>query len=375
MNRYPASGHFEHDPIKPGSRDSLVRRIKTGLFFTLIICLSSCERSIEQYDYSILAFGTLIDISLYDIDRVQADKAFERLQKDFDQYQQNWSSWTDGDLARLNIQLKRQAATGNTITIPDHLVPLIKESMRLSRESGGLYNPAIGELINLWQFHKYREKDIHPPADSQIQALVKKNPQITDLSFAEDNLIHNHNPAVSLNFGAFAKGYAIALEIAQLQRLNIHDAVINAGGDLSVTGRHGDRRWNVGIRHPREDSILASIKVNPGESIFTSGDYERFYMYKNRRFHHILDPRTGYPTDDAQSVTVLHQDAGRADAAATALFVAGSKNWQQTAKNMGIHYVMLIDARGDIHLTPAMKKRIKFLNKSPASHIIVSEEL
>jgi len=151
--------------------------------------------------------------------------------------------------------------------------------------------------------------------------------------------------------------------------------VINAGGDLSVIGQHKDRAWNIGIRDPRANKILASVEVKNDESVFTSGDYERLYFYRGKRYHHILDPRTGYPTQDARSVTVIHADAGLADAAATALFVAGSKHWQKTAKKMGLKYVMLIDANGDIHITPAMQLRIKFLNKSAASRIFVSEDL
>ena len=344
-------------------------------FFLCTIFLSGCEKSAQQYDYSIFAFGTLIDISLYDIDKKQAETAFEILQKDFDRYHQHWSPWTNGDLAKLNTQLNKLAGTGETINLPEHLIPLIKNSILLSQESDNFYNPTIGDLINLWQFHKYQEKDVQPPESSAIQNLINKNPQMSDLSLIENNQLINANPAVSLNFGAFAKGYAIKREIQQLQKLNIHHAVINAGGDLSVIGQHGDRPWNIGIRHPREDNILASIEVRNNESIFTSGDYERFYTYQNQRFHHILDPRTGYPTRDAQSVTVLHRDAGRADAAATALFVAGTKDWRRVAKQMGITHVMLVDSKGHIHLTPAMKKRIKFLNKSPASHIIDSEEL
>ena len=185
----------------------------------------------------------------------------------------------------------------------------------------------------------------------------------------------SRNPAVSLNFGAFAKGYAIALQIEGLKKLGIDNAVINAGGDLSVIGKHGERPWNIGIRHPRLDQILASIEVKDGESVFTSGDYERSYRYQGRRYHHILDPDTGYPTKDAQSVTVLHNDAGLADAAATAIFVAGSEHWQTTAKNMGTRLVLLVDANGDIHLTAAMQARIKFLDKSPTSRIFLSEEL
>jgi thiamine biosynthesis lipoprotein len=341
-------------------------------FLVFAACLlGSCTKSASQYDYSILAFGTLIDITLYDVNQTQAENAFDILQHDFDRYHQDWSPWTNGDLAQLNEKLQQGIKT----RIPDHLVPLIRESMVLSQQSNNYYNPAIGKLINLWQFHKYQDDDIQPPDARQIQALVDSNPQISDLHIDEKNNVINANPAVSLNFGAFAKGYAIALSIKRLQALNIHNAIINAGGDLSVIGQHGDRPWNIGIRDPRHDSILASVEVTNGESVFTSGDYERFYNYQGKRYHHILDPRTGYPTQDAQSVTVIHQDAGRADAAATALSVAGSKSWQEIASKMGIHLVMLIDANGDIHMTPAMQKRVKFLNKSPTSHIILSEEL
>ncbi len=346
----------------------------TATLITSTAILGACEKPVQQYDYSIFAFGTLIDISLYDVSKDQADAAFALLQHDFDQYHQDWSPWTNGDLAQLNKKIE-QNLNNEAITVPPHLIPILKTSIELSEQSDNYYNPAIGKLINLWQFHKYQDKDIRPPETSLIQDLIEQNPRLTNLDIIEDNKLLSKNPAVSLNFGAFAKGYAIALEIEKLQKLNIKNAVINAGGDLSVIGQHGNRAWNIGIRHPRESNILASIEVKDNESVFTSGDYERFYYYQDKRFHHILNPHTGYPTQDAQSVTVIHQNAGHADAAATAIFVAGSKNWQKIAKNMGIHYAMLVDANGDIHLTSAMEKRIKFLNKSPTSRIIVSEEL
>lgn len=348
--------------------------VRYSLAFILILaiaCSAGCTSPARQYDYSILTFGTLLDITLYDVDKAQAENAFEILQQDFDQYHRNWSPWTDGDLAQLNEKLQQ----GIESQLPDHLIPLIRDSIELSRLSNDYYNPAIGKLINLWQFHKYQDDDIQPPDAGKIRALVNSNPRLSDLRINAQNTILSDNPDVLLNFGAFAKGYAIALSIRRLQELNIHNAVINAGGDLSVIGQHGDRPWNIGIRHPREDSILASVEVQDDESVFTSGDYERYYFYQGKRYHHILDPATGYPTQDSQSVTVIHHDAGRADAAATALFVAGSKHWREIARKMGIHLVMLIDANGDIQMTPAMEKRIKFLNKSPAPHIILSEDL
>ncbi|NOR43637.1 MAG: FAD:protein FMN transferase [Gammaproteobacteria bacterium] len=341
------------------------------ILFASAIFISACNPPIKQYDYSIFAFGTLIDISLYDTDQRQADEAFGLLQQLFDKNHNDWSPWTNGDLALLNQKLSVQA----TASVPEHLIPIIKTSIDLSQRSKNYYNPAIGHLINLWQFHKYQDADIRPPDDDKIQELISKKPQMSDLTFDSKDQLINTNPAVSLNFGAFAKGYAIKLAMEHLHKLDIHNAVINAGGDLSVIGQHGERAWNIGIRHPRKNSLLASIEVNNNESVFTSGDYERFYTYQSKRYHHILDPETGYPTDDTQSVTVIHSDAGYADAAATALFVAGSQEWQTIANNMNLQYVMLIAANGDIHLTSAMEKRLKFLNKPPTSRIIVYQEL
>ena len=345
------------------------------LFTTLCGLLGACERADRQYDYSIFAFGTLIDITLYDVDAALAESAFEQLQKDFDSYHQQWSPWTDGKLAQLNIKLSQPENKNKPLTVSDSLLSLIETSKKLSRQSNNYYNPAIGRLINLWQFHRFQDDDIKPPPQKMIQSLLADDPKMSDITIDENKRISNANPAVSLNFGAFAKGYAIELEIKKLQDMGISNAVINAGGDLSVIGKHGDRLWNIGIRHPREDGLLASIEIQPGESVFTSGDYERVYYYQGKRYHHIINPATGYPTQDAQSVTVLHDDAGLADAAATALFVAGRKDWLQTATNMGIKYAMLVDANGNIRLTEAMEKRIKFLNKSSTSHIFVSKEL
>lgn len=339
----------------------------------LLILLAGCAQKKKQFDYTIFAFGTLIEISLFDVTKAQAEKAFAELQKDFDRFHRDWSPWTEGDLAKLNRQLQQQ--TGQPIEMPAHLLPIIKASFELSRQSDNFYNPTIGRLINLWQFHKYQDSDIQPPDASKIRALVAQNPKMSDMRLDSDNRLINTNPAVSLNFGAFAKGYAIGLEIQKLRSLGINNAVINAGGDLSVIGRHGERPWNIGIRHPRKQTLLASVEVGDNESVFTSGDYERFYTWQGKRYHHILDPRTGYPTQDTQSVTVIHTDPALADAAATALFVAGSRDWQRIARKMGLRYVMLVDARGEIYLTRAMMERVKLApasdpEKAPALHII-----
>jgi FAD:protein FMN transferase len=222
--------------------DHLYQLVFRRLHILLIgaVMLSACGATPKQYDYSIFTFGTLVDITLYDVDKQLADEAFEQLQKDFDRYHLDWSPWTNGDLAQLNRQLSAGSPGEKTvINVPEHLLPIIKTSISLSEQSDNYFNPAIGQLINLWQFHRYQEEDIRPPDDALIQALLNKNPRMSDLSFNQHDQLLSSNPAVSLNFGAFAKGYAIALEIEKLKNLGIRNAVINAGGDLSVIGRHG----------------------------------------------------------------------------------------------------------------------------------------
>jgi thiamine biosynthesis lipoprotein len=94
--------------------------------------------------------------------------------------------------------------------------------------------------------------------------------------------------------------------------------------------------------------------------VITSGTYERYYEYNNTRYSHILDPRSGMPVQDLTSVTVIDRNGALADVAATALMIAGPSAWQQIAKKMGIHYVMLIDKAGTVTMNSAMAKRVRF---------------
>ncbi len=164
-----------------------------------------------------------------------------------------------------------------------------------------------------------------------------------------------------LGFGGFAKGYAVDAAIDVLKAQDIKNAIINIGGDLRAIGQHGKRPWNIGIRHPRHDGVLASVTVNDNESVFSSGDYERYFEYQGKRYSHIMDPRTGYPADQAMSVTVIDNNAARADASATALFVAGN-DWPQLAAQMGLKHVMLMTDEGILEMSPAMAQRVKLIS-------------
>ncbi|MCW8934829.1 MAG: FAD:protein FMN transferase [Gammaproteobacteria bacterium] len=333
----------------------MLKKLTLLLFLSLTVSLAACEKTAEEHHHSSLHFGTLIDITLYDVSAEEADAAFKQLDEDFTYMHAAWSPWESGSIARTNLLLK----TGAAFSSGPGVLDLIKKSSIISDKTEQLFNPAIGELINLWQIHKHKDPDIKPPEKHLIKAFLKNKPQLSDINI-DGVKIQTDNSTVSLNFGAFAKGHAIDIEMEMLKNRGIKNAIINTGGDLKAIGSHGTRPWYIAIKHPRLDTWLAKIETQSEESVFTSGDYERFYFYKGKRYHHILDPRTGYPAEGVQSVTVLHTDSGLADAAATALFVAGPEKWLKIARNLQLKQVMLIDDKGIIHVSPAMKKRLKF---------------
>jgi thiamine biosynthesis lipoprotein len=301
------------------------------------------------------AFGTLIEISLYGVDAQLAETISLEIERDFIDMHANWHAWQPGALSSLNEQLSRLEPAA----LDPSILPLLEEAGRLSQRSNSLFNPVIGNLIALWGFHDNPLPVGTLPDSTAISNLVKQAPAFSDITI-NDDLITSVNPSVAIDLGGFAKGYAIDRTIDRLRASNIENAIINAGGDLRVIGQHGDRPWRIGIRHPRNNSILASLEVSGDTSVFTSGDYERFFEVDGQRYHHIIDPRTGYPASSTTSVTVIHSSAATADAAATALFVAGPEQWLSTARDMGIRYVMLIDKQGVIHMNPAMQSRIHF---------------
>ncbi|HED34565.1 MAG TPA: FAD:protein FMN transferase [Gammaproteobacteria bacterium] len=340
-----------------------------AVFLTLLIGLSGCNKKAEEHHHSSLHFGTLIDITLYDVPEEKAQAAFAKLDRDFALLHTAWSPWIAGSLRRTNALIR----TGKTFSVGPSVLALIEKSTPLANDTDQLFNPAIGQLITLWQFHKIDSRNPQPPPDDAIQVLLKRNPQLSDLKI-EGVKMHSTNPYVSLNFGAFAKGHAIDIEMQILKEMGVRNAIINTGGDLKAIGTHGSRPWRIAIQHPRKKTWLAQINTQNEQSVFTSGDYERFYLYKGKRYHHILDPRTGYPAQGTQSVTVLHTDSGLADAAATALFIAGPKRWIELARKLKLKEVMFIDSTGTVFVTPEMHERLQF-NPEIETTIVTTQSL
>ncbi|NCA91542.1 MAG: FAD:protein FMN transferase, partial [Gammaproteobacteria bacterium] len=241
--------------------------------------------------------------------------------------------------------------------------PLIGASKELAAGSAQLFNPAAGKLTELWGFQDMHPGRRQPPDTASIEALVKAKPLMSDLE-VDDILLRTGNPALKLDFGPMQTGYAVDRVIDHLQELGIHNAILNIGGDLRAIGTRSGQPWPVAIRNPSGGGVLGIIQVSGNESVFTAGDYERNFTYKGKSYHHLIDPRTGWPATGAHLVTVLHADATTADAATHALMIAGPDHWYETARALGVRSVLLVDAQGRIHLDPSMARRVELLDRN-----------
>lgn len=347
-----------------------VKHLISFLLLLPIVLLIGCDKPASEYKRSLFVFGTLVDISIVDASLNESDMAVKAIDEQFQKMHTHWHAWKPGgELATFNSKI----AKGETVEVSDFLLPLIIQSVLLSEQSEHLFNPAIGELINLWGFHSDELPEGPPPGKDTIQNYLITQPFMSDLKI-NGHLIRATNAHVQLDLGGFAKGYALNEATRILQEEGVRNAIVNAGGDLCVIGEKGNRPWRIGIRHPQGEGVIASVEARDGECVLTSGNYERYRVYEGKRYPHILDPGTGMPVNHIASVTVIDRDGGRADAAATALTIAGPEHWYRIARKMQLEYVMLVDAQGNIYMNPAMQRRLH-LETGQSGTLIVSAPL
>lgn len=328
------------------------------LALTASIWLVSCGEKPGGEHAEFFVFGTLMEVTTWGVDKQLSQQAFARLHAEFQEMHRDWHAWEPGLLTEINDAF----AAGQAVTANPAVLELTRRSQKIEEQSGGRFNPAIGGLVRLWGFHT-SDYPIEgpPPGKAAIEALLKQNPSSLDIRIHGQEM-STHNRSVQLDFGGIAKGYAIDLAIDTLSQMGISNAIVNAGGDLRAVGRHGDRPWRVAIRDPA-GGIIGVIESREDEAIFTSGNYARFRQENNQRYPHILDPRTGWPIEEISSVTVITNEGLLADAAATALIVAGLSEWQDVAHLLDLDKVLLVDENGRVYLTAEMNKRIEFSGK------------
>lgn len=334
----------------------------------LLLLLSGCGKPPAPYTQESYVFGTRVQIAIWGEPETKARAAASAVLQDLDRQHARLHAWKPGPLSDLN----RELATGQPRPLDAELRQLLLQAQDYAARADHLFNPAIGKLVAAWGFHadQYQPRR---PAPATIDALLAARPSMADLRFDGDK-IQSRNPALQLDLGGLAKGWALDREIARLHQMGIHNALLNVGGNVRVIGNKGGHPWTVGLQHPRKPQAMAAIELRDGEALGTSGDYQRYFELDGRRYSHLLDPRTGMPARGVQAATVLvgnRADAGAvSDAATKPLFIGGPGSARRYAGRFGLNWVLLIDDSGKAYLTRAAQQRLRWLEPAPPQQLL-----
>jgi thiamine biosynthesis lipoprotein len=327
----------------------------------LLALLSGCAEKLP-YKQQAYVFGTLVEVSVYGEPEAKAKPAVDAVLADFDRLHRLLHAWEPSDLERINAAI---AAGKVSDPAPREVLDLLADAARWSERSGGLFNPALGNLIGLWGFHS-DTFEARLPDPAKVAQLVQANPRMTDLR-VEAGRVGSANAVVRLDLGGYAKGYALERAAALLKERGVKNALVNIGGNILALGQRGDRHWKVGIQHPRQPGAIATLELHDGEAIGTSGDYQRYFEKDGKRYCHLIDPRTGWPAQGAQAVTVLvrGEHAGtRSDVTSKPIFIGGPAAWREMAARMGLADVLFIDAQGRASATRTLAARLEWLDQT-----------
>lgn len=253
-------------------------------------------------------------------------------------------------------QINRNAGIA-PVKVSAQTLDVIEQSLYVARESGGAFDPTIGPEIQMWDFHKKIK-----PSDSAIREklpLVNYRNVVVD---NKDSTVFLRKKGMMLDLGGIAKGYGADLAVGVLKQDGIRAGIVAVAGDIRTFGLKPDgSSWNVGIENPRQkdasDEIMATIRLS-NEAISTSGDYQRYFILNGRRYHHLLNPKTGHPAMFCRSVSVITNKGVFTDSFATAVFILGPERGMNLLQKLGMNGV-IVDADGKMHISPGLKGKLK----------------
>ena len=252
----------------------------------------------------------------------------------------------DSEITRVNL-----AAGKNPVKVSPEMIEVVEHAVEISKLSGGVFDVTIGPLVVLWQM---RLKEGKTPTDGEIarvRPLVNYRNIVID---KKASTIFLKKPGMIMDFGGM-KGY-IADRVADLfKKRGIDNAIIAVAGDIWVLGHREDGKpWRIGVQHPREhDKTLAVLDLSD-KYISTSGDYERFVIKENKRYHHIIDPRTGKPSKGTISATLIGDKGAIIDPLTKVPFILGPEDGMKIVKTFAAEAI-IVDDQGKVYMTDGIK--------------------
>ena len=311
-----------------------------GARCALVLLALSCSPAFAGWvGDAIDLMGTRVSVELWDDDEARGRGLVREVMDEYRRIDRDMSTYKP----ESSISMVNAHAAERPIGVGAELFMLIARSLELSSASGGAFDITYESVGYLYDF-RARE---HPNAAQISERLPAIDYRHVVLD-REKQTVSFTVPGVRINLGGIAKGYAVEHGAEILRRQGVEHALLNAGGDTRVIGDRRGQPWIVGIRHPRlADQVVTRLPI-VDEAISTSGDYERFFEENGRRYHHIINPQTGEPTEGILTVTVIGPDGTMTDGLDTAIFVLGVEAGLELIKNYPKYEAIIVDARGKI---------------------------
>ena len=324
-----------------------------------MLLLASCKPAVRKESRTVFALGTVCSIQLFtEKPQSKADTVLQICTRRLEELERHLSA-----NAEISTLIDINKASGvSAVNVPADIYPLFERAMFFAEKTDGAFNPVIGGIVKLWNigFENARK-----PEDRDIRdALFRtgyKDVQLTGTA------VFLKKAGMKLDLGAIAKGFA-ADELTRIVRqAGIAHAVIDIGGTISAVGKRPDgKRWNIGIRDPRvqQGQPVISVLIESC-SISTSGSYERYFEQDGVRYHHIIDPATGYPVrNNMIAVSVFSDSATDADALSTACFVLGYEKAVKLLAELPDTEALFIFDDNSVRTTAGLAQHIKVLDSA-----------
>lgn len=320
------------------------------LFLVSTLAMCGCSESKpETCSRDIFAMDTYINCQVAVDSKELAEAGLKQVEETFLEIDRLTNRFSENsDVYKVN-----KNAGIAPVKVSTDVYAIVETAIQWSDKTGGAFNILIGSVMNLWGFGT--DYPAVPEERELEEALTKLDYKTIQLD-SENSTIFLPQKGMVIDLGGVAKGYATDKAVEALKDLGIKNALINAGGNVYALGCKVDGSpWRIGVQDPREPQGVAALLEANDIALVSSGDYQRYFEVDGIRYHHIIDPATGYPARDSAGTTVLSKSAAVADILSTALFVKGPEAGIALAENFSeVEAVLIITPDGKIYKTNNM---------------------
>jgi thiamine biosynthesis lipoprotein len=308
------------------------------------------------------AMGTEIQITSYTTPSLDEAAVQPKLRKAFDkirELEQVMTTWRpDSEVSRVN------AAAGKAAVVvgPDTFA-VVEKSLWISKASGGVFDISFDAMKGIWSFDENKQEKV---PDKKVVESARKLIDYKKIEIdAQKRTIELGEGGMRINLGGIAKGYAVDAAARVLEAEGVAAFFIQAGGDLYVRGRKpGNNPFRVGVRDPRSPNrtdFFAMVEVED-HAFSTAGDYERYFIQGDKRYHHIIDPRTGFPATASRSVTIWAKDGLTADAIDDAVFILGPERGLKLVESIDDCGAVIVDAKNKVWISKRLEGKVHMVH-------------